>query len=293
MPSLNAVSKSAAAFALTWALHASAQPVLMLDFGPTAVSGTSTVGGNSVNNTVNSPYHTVNSGFTDSIWNQVNTSDVNSGLKYSDNSDATGVTVNLGAATATTTIDLAGAVTSSPLTSNGSATTTGVYGAGSVGKDATFTTGTNTRVGVQIGGLAAGSYDIYVIARNTNLGSASTASNQQTVYVGAGSAGNFDYSSLSSASLTYGTNASVFTSAWIQGENYVKLSVTLSALDVLNVAVAGTPLSGGSETRGFLNAVQVVAVPEPASFAALAGLAGLALVGTRRRRPALASATAA
>lgn len=285
-PLMKNVLTLASVFAM--ALPTYAQQVLMFDFGPTAVSGTSTVNSVSVNNTVNSPYHTVNTSFTGSTWNQVNTTDIAAGsLKFSDNSTATGISLNLGSATSgSTLVDLSTQPTSSALNTNVNATTTGVYGAGSVGKDATFVN-SGGRIGVQIGGLSAGSYDVYVIARNTNLGTASTNPNNQTVYIGTSStSGNFDFGSgFSSATLSYGSSASQYTSAWVQGENYVKFSIVLTSDQVLNLAVAGTPTGTGTETRGFLNTIQIVsAVPEPSAFAALAGLGALAFVVVRRRR---------
>jgi len=77
----------ACAFAVP--LSASAQ-VLMLDFGPTAATGT---------DRTNSPYHTANGAFTDTTWNTLGTADVASGIVWSDNTAATGISINLGATT--------------------------------------------------------------------------------------------------------------------------------------------------------------------------------------------------
>ncbi|HEY0944177.1 MAG TPA: PEP-CTERM sorting domain-containing protein [Opitutaceae bacterium] len=272
-----------AAFALALATTAHAQ-VLMLDFGPTSPTGASTT---------NSPYHTAaGSSFTDGTWNVVGTADVTSGLLFSNNTAATGVSVNLGKST-TTTI----ALDSQPATSSalGSPTNTGVYSGTSVGTDGIFS-GSNTSnnsIGLQIGGLAAGTYDIYVTARNTNTGSDATG-NSQTVYLGSSStSGNFDFGSYGSnaSTLTYPTksSATLYTASWVEGENYVKLSVTLSAGEFLNLAVDGTALGSGGDTRGFLNSVQIVStgaspIPEPSTYAALAGAVVLGLVVLRRRR---------
>jgi hypothetical protein len=264
---------------LGFAASAASAQVIMLDFGPTAATGA---------NLTNSPYHT-SSGSTDNNWNTFSTADRLSGLSYSTSAaaTATGVSVNLGSATTGTTINLdTQPVTSSAL---GNPTSAGIYAGSSVGTDGIFTT-TNgatgvTRVGMQVGGLQAGTYDIYITARNTNT-AALAATYTQTAYIGTSSTlGNFDFSGFTNlGTLTYANpNASTsFTSTWVQGENYLKLSVTLSANDYLNLAIAG----GGSENRGFLNSVQIVnttIIPEPSAFAAFAGLGALGLVGLRRR----------
>jgi hypothetical protein len=262
--------------ALGLAASAASAQVIMLDFGPTTASGA---------NLTNSPYHSANGSFSGSTWNTLGTAD-SSSIVFSNNS-ASGVSVDLGQATTTTTINLA----TQPVSSSalGNPTGGGIYAGNSVGTDGIFTTtnGTTgvTRVGMQVGGLLAGTYDIYITARNTNT-AAAAATYTQTAYIGTSStSGNFDFSGFTNlGTLTYANpNASTsFTSTWVQGENYLKLSVTLAANDFLNLAIAG----GGSENRGFLNSVQIVnttIVPEPSSFAALAGLGALGLVGLRRR----------
>jgi hypothetical protein len=104
-------------------------------------------------------------------------------------------------------------------------------------------------------------------------------------------AGNFNFQETGNlyafSTLTYSNPnaASSFTGSWVEGSNYIKLSVSITSGDFLNLAIAG----GGSENRGFLNSVQIVnttPVPEPSAFAALAGLGALGLVAVRRRRRA-------
>lgn len=262
---------------------ASAQ-VLMFDFGATTATGTSLT---------NSPYHTAAGGsFTQNTWNTVNLADVTSGLLFSNNDAATGVSLHLGRTIASVdanVIDLSSNPTSTLDPATAYPTNTGVYAGDSVGKDGIFgTTTTNPRIGVQIAGLSAGTYDIYVTARNTKTGNNQPAYDQ-IVYAGTSSvAGNFNFTSTGfiSETLTYPTgssSASAYTSAWVEGENYVKLSVSITAGELIDIAVAG-----GGTNRGFLNSIQIVnttsQIPEPSSFAALAGLAGLGLAASRRRR---------
>lgn len=250
----------------------------MLDFGPTTVTGA---------DLTRSPYHTVaGGGFTDTIWNKVEgapVADVTSGLLYSNNTAATGVALNFGIGVTSTLVNLA----TQPTTGNnalGSTVNTGIYSGTSVGKDAIFSgTGTEVRnLGLQVTGLAAGIYEVYMVTRNTNT----NIGYSFTSFAGAGTAGsNFDYvndAGYTSATLTY-VNAAAAPTTWIEdgntNENYVKLTVTLAAGQALNLAVQG---DGTNQTRGFLNAVQIVAVPEPSS--ALLAFAALIPVTFRRKR---------
>jgi hypothetical protein len=264
-----------AALALASPAHAL---VLMLDFGPTTVTGTT--------DQRNSPYHSVaGPGFTDTVWNKIEgapVADVPSGLLFSDNSAATGVAINFGIGVTSTLVNLA----TQPTTGTnalGTATNTGVYTGTSVGKDAIFSgTGLEVRnLGVQITGLAAGVYEVFMVTRNTNT-------NQNyafTSFAGAGAAGaNFDYvndGGYVSDTLDYVLNQAP-ASTWIEegntNENYVKLTVTLTAGQALNLAVQGD----ATQTRGFLNAVQVVLIPEPSS--ALLVMGALVPLALRRKR---------
>lgn len=252
----------------------------MLDFGPTGQTGSAT----------NSPYHTADGAFTGGTWNTIGVSDMTSGVLFSDGTaPMTNVTVDLGIS-ATNTINLS----TQPATSSalGIANTTGVYAGNSVGKDGIFsgTGSSNNSIGVQIGGLSAGTYDIYVTARNTNTGSEPNKGYSQTVLVGTSAdSGNFDFTGYNSSTLTYpnDSNTSLYTAAWVAGENYVKLSISLSAGEFLNLAVDGEAIGSSGDTRGFLNSIQIVntsTIPEPSTFAALGGLAAFGLAAATRRR---------
>ncbi|WAC18823.1 hypothetical protein OVA24_16455 [Luteolibacter sp. SL250] len=241
--------------------------ILMLDFGPTTAAGA---------DLTNSPYHTVaGGGFTDGSWNKIEKADVSS-LTWSGGGTATGVSVNLGVAPGSgtpTVVNYATAPNSSSALGTLWPSGGGIYAATSVGRDGIFGVA-NQSLGIQITGLAAGIYEIFVVGRNTNTGS--TIANS---YVGAGVAGeNFDFSGLTPISINY--TAATSTAAWIEGVNYSKHTITLAAGQALNIATQGT--DADSQFRGFMNSIQIVQqVPEP-SAALLSGALLLPLL--RRRR---------
>lgn len=252
---------------LSGAFFANAQ-VLMFDFGPTTVTGA---------DQENSPYHTVNESFTGTNWNKIQTADVSS-LIWSDGTSATGVDINLGVTTSfnSTILNLGSTPSQNAL---GNETNGGVYAGTSVGTDGIFHTDNGTRyVGFQIGGLASGTYDVYVTSRNTNANS-DLGDYDQNLYLGSSEeAGNFDVVALQFSTVLSYTDPADFTAEWVQGENYSKFSVTLGSGDYLNFGVVGT----GDQLRGFLNSVQIVTVPEPSTVVLLLG--GLGVLATRRRR---------
>lgn len=272
-------------FALTSVLISTAEAqVLMLNFRAT--------GGPTGGNLTNSPYNTVNPDFTDTSWNNVSNADVSSGLLYADGSAATGVAFNLGMAdlAVSSTVDLS--IDPGKVSDLGGKTNTGVYAGDSIGTGGIFDGATTDRleVGLQVTGLAAGTYEVYVTGRNTSGDITGTL--PYTYYAGAGTAGtNFDFSSYNSASLTFEGTGS--TSAWVEAggvdANYGKFTITLSAGEALNIvsngdggiSAGGQPV--GSANRGFLNSVQIVAIPEPQTWALILGFGVLVGAVVRRR----------
>lgn len=241
--------------------------ILMLDFGPTTVSGA---------DQLNSPYHTVaGAGFTDTSWNKIEKTDVSS-LSWSNGAVATGVTVNIGVAPETVTPTVVNYATT-PNSSSALGTLWpsggGIYAGTSVGRDGIFGVAGQS-LGIQVTGLAAGIYEIFVVGRNTNTGN--TIANS---FVGAGVAGeNFDFSGLTPISISY--TGATSTAAWVEGVNYSKHTITLAAGQALNIATQGTDTD--SQKRGFMNSIQIVQqIPEP-STAVLSGALLLPLL--RRRR---------
>lgn len=236
---------------------------LMLDFGPTDPTVPT-----------NSPLHTVTPG-TGTTWNKVGaaepTTDPIGPFSWSDNTTATGVAVNIGATadTATsTTVDLAVQPSRSSVLGAQFAGTGHIYEAGSPGRDGIFHLTSNTATGIQVTGLSAGIYEVYVAGRNTSSNGAYTLN----FYAGAGTAGqNFDYSTYTLKALTY--NGNTAPTSWVENSHYVKFTVTLDGVQALNIASA-------SAARGFLNLVQIVPVPEPSA----ALLTGISMAGLLCRR---------
>lgn len=270
--------------------YASAES-LLLDFGQTNVAA---------------PYLTTDPGHalsaisgSDTTWNAIKTSSPNSSLLYGNGSSASGVTLTLGqeATAGNNIINYGTAISSLNLAGSGGGTagqknllTPGsIYGddnsSTAVGRDAFFgggTSGAGDAIGLRLDGLAAGDYLIYVMARNANSDVTSLPMN---IYSAVGlSAGTFDFSSLTASteantgypSATYAGQYSTFQ----DGENYVGLNVTIGDGDSLFLAVDG---AGGTETRGFLNMVEITPVPEPSTLA-LSGMGVTALLLTFRKR---------
>lgn len=271
---------------------------LMLDFGPTAVG---------------SSYATLSPGHlvipvSQTAWNTISASSARSNLVFADGT-AAGVTLTMGQEgtggtnkiinyeTAITSIALAGTGGSSPGTPAPQVMTAdanSIYAGTAAGRDGFFgsgtsgampsTVGTGQAIGLRIDGLQAGDYLIYVMARNTNTNVNSTTNpTPMNVYATTGGLSTtFDFSALSptvQSNLTYpNTNPTAY-NTFINGENYVSISVSLALGQSLFIASEGG--NNLQEARGFLNMVQIVQVPEPS--AALLGMLGMFAFFRRRR----------
>lgn len=267
---------------------------LMFDFGATAVAD---------------PYLTLSPGHStgvidagQTLWNTISSATPPSSLVYSDGTAATGVVLGLGQESvgSSNIISFSTAITNTALAGTGGGTAgqknlltnNSIYGNDSsstaAGRDGFFGGGGSTTTGAAIGmslsGLAAGNYQVLVMSRNTNSNSGSSPTKIFTS-VGAAS-GNFDFGALTAtlqsnigyATATYTNQYETF----VNGENYVAINFTIAAGETFYLAVDGA--NDASERRGFLNMVQIVAVPEPGACILLSG--SLLLFGCRRRRQA-------
>jgi hypothetical protein len=140
-------------------------------------------------------------------------------------------------------------------------------------------------IGLRLDGLAAGDYFLFVMARNVN---SNVGSQPMNIFATAGlSDVTFDFSSLTAnpqsnvgyASAGYAGEYNSF----VNGENYVGVTVSVGAGESLFLAVDAAGTGTTLETRGFINSVAVAPVPEPSALALLL-IGGLGFVFVRRIR---------
>lgn len=235
----------------------------------------------------------------ETTWNTITSGATNSVLSYSDGASATGVTLSMGAESAAGggTVAFNGTIGNTTFVGSGGGvagfrsliTTSSIYGTTNTtantapGRDGFIGGGTSaagSAIGLRVDGLAAGTYSVFVMARNT---SASGAASPMTVYARGGLATETTFTFGGEPSATQANT--VYTTAeytnqyttFSEGNNYSRIDVTITAGQSLLLAIDG---SSAGETRGFLNMIQIVAVPEPAT----ALLGSLGLLGCLRRR---------
>ncbi|HET6408744.1 MAG TPA: PEP-CTERM sorting domain-containing protein [Chthoniobacteraceae bacterium] len=227
---------------------------ILLDFGPTTVSATDA--------TV-SPAHAVGAVPGSAVtWNKVLLSDIGSGV-LSSTGGSTGVSINLGvesgtgSGTISYTTNPAGGST---ILGTAAGATSSLYSDTKVARDGIFSGAADVALGLRIDGLAAGEYTLYFTARNTNSGL--TSNRGERMYASTGtSSDTFDFSAVSNFSSVANTNSmtdalGIFTA----GVSYNTLSFTITGGQSLFLAVDGFQ---SGENRGFLNSLEIVAVPEP------------------------------
>jgi hypothetical protein len=219
-------------------------PSLLLDFGPTSVA--------TLNDQINSPGHALGGlSALQTNWNTGLIADVASGLVYSDGTPAPGVSIDLGrSAAGGVAINFAdnGFISTNAL---GGSLNAGIYGGSSPVKDGFYggTSGNTIAVGLRVNGLPAGTYTVFFAARNTSTQFAAPV----RVYVtNAPSAATYPFTN--SPSVLQSNSSPAVTTSFGAGDNCGAMVVTLAAGQSLYVAAAG----GGTEVRGFLNAVEIV-----------------------------------
>lgn len=239
---------------------------------------------------------------SDTTWNNFNTASPSSLLLGSDGSAATGVSVVFGGESAVgsgvldytstaairTNVNLGsggGAPGQQSLLGTGSiyGTNTTSTAPGRLGWLGSGAANAGSAIGMRVDGLAAGDYTIYIMSRNTN---SNVASLPMLLYLATGVTSNsFDFNLLSpgvqmNSGYTTGSYAGQFTT-FTQEDNYYAATISLAAGQSLYLASDGT----GAETRGFLNMVEIVAVPEPSTLTlTLVSLSAIVAVCIRRKR---------
>lgn len=262
-----------------------------------------------------SPAHEVGGlSTTETTWNNFTSAATASSLLYGDGSAATGITVTFGneSSAGSGTLNFAdqsqirtnvalgtgGAVSGKQRLIGGQVeaggaptSTSSIYG-----QDTSSTAAarygwlgqSNTAIGLRIDGLVAGDYVVYVMARNTNSNGEQVPID---IYSKVGNAAStLEFISASSpltkvtqSNLGYANNSPNAYNDFVAGETYVALTFTIGSGESLYLISDG---GSAGELRGFLNSVQIVAVPEPAEVSLLiAGALGL-LAFVRRRRAA-------
>jgi hypothetical protein len=214
-------------------------------------------------------------------WNNLTDPSASSSLFYSNGTAASGVTISFGSESsgpaATIDYNTTGTINSTALRGSGGGTSAtslvagenSIYGFGDNSSNTAASRagwfgnsgGINDAIGIRIDGLAAGDYQIYVMGRNTNT----VIQTSMNMFLGTGMLNtSFDYSSLT-PTLENNFEVPNFDSAghneFREGDNYVVINFSLDDDESLFLASDGTDPNG--EDRGFLNMVQVVAIPEP------------------------------
>ncbi len=190
-----------------------------------------------------------------------------------------------------------GATASSAVAGSATNGSTGVFGTLAGGsnpyKDAAFGGVASNAgyggVGMRVTGLAFGTYQVYVSAGyigTTNNGTRPGEANPATFNIWAFSGAGTGFADTTLTTGTFGTPGEVLenstTASWSQGNNFALLTVTLDASNPALYLISENANPASPETRGWLNAVQIVAVPESSSLGLLAGMVG-ALAFYRRR----------
>jgi len=266
-------AKIVAAVLVTFVWGATAEcATLMLDFGgsTTTGSGQGAVGPGHFEGLLTA---------ADDVWNPIGTSDTSS-LVFSNGSPATGVSLDLGGETGTTT-DVIGWSETRFATRNPGDGGLLDYQKNNVVRDYTRTNYSSTvAMGYRVTGLSPGLYYVYAAADDTYHLPGAGNNTSFEVFLGTQTGGaDTDYSGFISDVLE-NVDAS---GSYVRGDNYSRTLVKLGAGESLVIA---SERRGPSDGRGQMNALQIMPIPEPAALAIWSLLGVLAAAaGWRRRRP--------
>lgn len=267
---------------------------LLLNFHTTHANDPGVVAGDYLDLSPGHATNSIPSGET--TWNNFNTLTPGSSLSKSDGTAATGAVVSFGregtpgngiisySATNINTTALYGTGGGASGIENYLSNAGSIYGDGNntlnsaPGRTGWLGGAGDTAIGLRVDGLLAGSYSIFVMGRNTN----STASGAaMTFFASAGEISpNYDFSALTGSVTSPSIVAQPDPTAYnefIAGDNYTMLNVTIADGQSLYLASDGS----GNETRGFLNMLQIVPIPEPST--ALLSVCGVFALLRRRR----------
>jgi hypothetical protein len=169
----------------------------------------------------------------------------------------------------------------------GSVYNTGIYAAGGPGRGgilpaSTYSATSDVSLGLQISGLAVGEYAIYLSGINTNSTS-SLADISTTFYLSTNTAKGADSVNYSDFTSAIQKNTAGDSTDWVENQSYVQFTVTISsAEDILTLVSKGT----SGDSRGLLNSLQIIQIPEPSTWFLLVGGGGvlLPLIIMRRRQ---------
>ncbi|MBC2602934.1 hypothetical protein J3R74_000680 [Puniceicoccus vermicola] len=130
-------------------------------------------------------------------------------------------------------------------------------------------------LGLEVAGLPDGQYTAYIVAPFGNY------NYEQRTFAGVDTANRSTYST---SDFTYQDTLDITTTAmWVEGDNYTAVNFTITSGNSFYILVSDNSDNGISDYNTTLSSLEIVAVPEPATFAFVLGGMGLFLISRRRR----------
>lgn len=233
---------------------------MLLNFGGTSYSGT------------DAPGH-VDGSATGTTWNTIAT-DMASGI-LDENGNATGIAVDFGTSSGFgTTLDYSSATRAADVSST---VGLGVFNTDLMSGNAVRDAGGLDGIGLNVSGLTAGQYIFYFTGFRGD--GTTNAGHDYEVYAGVGADAITDFASLSVGTIT-NSNWNDASNSWIAGDNYITGEFTIDGTnDNFSLLVTSE-----EPFIGVLSSLEIVAVPEPSSYAGIFGAFLLMSRVIRRRR---------